>query len=150
MIGDLSAMPDFVRLPLEEAIAASANHHAFTLVVALNYGARQEVTRAAQRIAQEVAAGQLAPTAVDWAALEARLQTAGTPDPDLADFGPVKEWLHIVTQRMQTVFSQTNLYNTLSIVYGDLGVFGAPSYVIDGEIFWGQDRLDFVERALAR
>ncbi len=30
----------------------------------------------------------------------------------------------------------------------DLGVFGAPSYVIDGEIFWGQDRLDFVERRL--
>ena len=32
----------------------------------------------------------------------------------------------------------------------DAGVFGAPSYVIDGEIFWGQDRLDFVERRLAR
>jgi carboxymethylenebutenolidase len=32
----------------------------------------------------------------------------------------------------------------------DAGVFGAPSYVVDGEIFWGQDRLDFVERALAR
>ena len=31
----------------------------------------------------------------------------------------------------------------------DAGVFGAPSYVVDGEIFWGQDRLDFVERALA-
>lgn len=31
----------------------------------------------------------------------------------------------------------------------DRGVFGAPSYVIDGQIFWGQDRLDFVERALA-
>lgn len=30
----------------------------------------------------------------------------------------------------------------------DTQVFGAPSYVIDGEIFWGQDRLDFVERAL--
>ena len=29
------------------------------------------------------------------------------------------------------------------------GVFGAPSFVIDGEIFWGQDRLDFVERKLA-
>lgn len=29
------------------------------------------------------------------------------------------------------------------------GVFGAPSYLIDGEIFWGQDRLDFVERRLA-
>jgi carboxymethylenebutenolidase len=32
----------------------------------------------------------------------------------------------------------------------EAGVFGAPSYVIDGEIFWGQDRLDFVERRLAR
>ncbi|MGA0611181.1 2-hydroxychromene-2-carboxylate isomerase [Caldimonas sp. KR1-144] len=31
----------------------------------------------------------------------------------------------------------------------DAGVFGAPSYVLDGEIFWGQDRLDFLERALA-
>jgi len=31
----------------------------------------------------------------------------------------------------------------------DAGVFGAPSFVIDGEIFWGQDRLDFVERRLA-
>ena len=32
----------------------------------------------------------------------------------------------------------------------DVGVFGAPSYVVEGEIFWGQDRLDFVERALGR
>jgi 2-hydroxychromene-2-carboxylate isomerase len=32
----------------------------------------------------------------------------------------------------------------------DAGVFGAPSYVVGGEIFWGQDRLDFVERALSR
>jgi 2-hydroxychromene-2-carboxylate isomerase len=32
----------------------------------------------------------------------------------------------------------------------DAGVFGAPSYVIDGEIFWGQDRLDFVQRRLAK
>lgn len=31
----------------------------------------------------------------------------------------------------------------------DAGVFGAPTYVVDGEIYWGQDRLDFVERALA-
>jgi len=30
------------------------------------------------------------------------------------------------------------------------GVFGAPSYVVDGEIFWGQDRLDFLERRLQR
>jgi 2-hydroxychromene-2-carboxylate isomerase len=32
----------------------------------------------------------------------------------------------------------------------EAGVFGAPSFVIDGELFWGQDRLDFVARRLAR
>lgn len=32
----------------------------------------------------------------------------------------------------------------------DKGVFGAPTYVVGGELFWGQDRLDFVDRALAR
>lgn len=83
VIGDLAAMPEFVRRPLQDAIVASKDHRAFTLVVALNYGARQEVTRAAQQIAFEVAAGTLQPTDITWATLEARLQTAGTPDPDL-------------------------------------------------------------------
>ena len=32
----------------------------------------------------------------------------------------------------------------------DAGVFGAPSYVVDGEIFWGQDRLDFLQRRVAQ
>ena len=32
----------------------------------------------------------------------------------------------------------------------EAGVFGAPSYVVDGEIFWGQDRLDFLQQRLAR
>jgi 2-hydroxychromene-2-carboxylate isomerase len=32
----------------------------------------------------------------------------------------------------------------------EAGVFGVPSYVVDGEIFWGQDRLDFLQRRLAR
>jgi carboxymethylenebutenolidase len=36
--------------------------------------------------------------------------------------------------------------NTRAAIDG--GVFGSPSYVVDGEIFWGQDRLDFVERRL--
>ena len=30
-----------------------------------------------------------------------------------------------------------------------LGVFGTPTYVVDGELFWGQDRLDFVDRKLS-
>lgn len=50
-----------------------------------------------------------------------------TPDPDLAKFGPVKEWLHEVTQRMLTVFAQTNLYNAFPVTYGDLGTFGTAA-----------------------
>lgn len=57
-----------------------------------------------------------------------------TPDPDLAEFGPVKEWLHVATQRMLTVFLQSNLYNTLPIVYGDMGVFAtAAMSVLDDD-----------------
>jgi len=46
----------------------------------------------------------------------------------------------------QAVQERYDAYTQTAI---DAGVFGAPSYVIEGEIFWGQDRLDFVERALA-
>ena len=40
------------------------------------------------------------------------------------------------------------LYETYTQAAIAAGVFGAPSYVLEGEIFWGQDRLDFLERAL--
>ena len=40
------------------------------------------------------------------------------------------------------------LYKTYSQEAERLGVFGAPTYVLDGERFWGQDRLDFLDRAL--
>ena len=47
----------------------------------------------------------------------------------------------------QTVHERYEVDTQLAI---DAGVFGAPSYVIGNEIFWGQDRLDFVQRRLAR
>ncbi|GHC58430.1 isoprenyl transferase [Gemmobacter tilapiae] len=53
------------------------------LTVAINYGGRDELARAAKRLAQDVAAGLIAADQVDQAALEARLDTAGLPDPDL-------------------------------------------------------------------
>ena len=42
------------------------------------------------------------------------------------------------------------LYHNYTTQAIEAGVFGAPSYVIDGEIFWGQDRLDFLENALKK
>lgn len=47
-----------------------------------------------------------------------------TPDPDLAEFGPVKEWLYTVTQRMRTLFLRSNIYNSLPTLYGDQLQFG--------------------------
>jgi len=41
------------------------------------------------------------------------------------------------------------LYKYYSEEAERLGVFGAPTYVLNGERFWGQDRLEFVDRALA-
>ena len=53
------------------------------LTVAINYGGRDELARAAGKLAQDIAAGKISPDEVDEAALEARLDTAGMPDPDL-------------------------------------------------------------------
>jgi 2-hydroxychromene-2-carboxylate isomerase len=53
-------------------------------------------------------------------------------------------------QRLEQSYSQAvhERYETDTQQAIDAGVFGAPSYVVNGEIFWGQDRLDFLERKL--
>lgn len=51
----------------------------------------------------------------------------GLPDFDLTELGAAKEWLGLSTNRMQTIFLKSNLYNVLPIVYGDLGVFGTAA-----------------------
>lgn len=53
----------------------------------------------------------------------------------------------LVDSHSQAVQERYELHTQAAI---DAGVFGAPSYVVDGEIFWGQDRLDFLERRLAQ
>ena len=52
------------------------------------------------------------------------------PDPDLADAPDAKQWLHTVTQRMQTVFLRSNLYNSLPILYGDIGCFATGGMAV--------------------
>src|SRR6185437_5791361 len=54
-----------------------------TLVVAFNYGSRQEIVAATKRVAEDVAAGRLDPADVTVDLLNGRLDTAGIPDPDL-------------------------------------------------------------------
>jgi undecaprenyl diphosphate synthase len=78
--GDLD--PDIRRL-LEEAEELTKDNSKLTLVVAFNYGARQEIARAAQRLACEVAAGRLPASAVTADNLAAHLDAPDLPDPDL-------------------------------------------------------------------
>lgn len=54
-----------------------------------------------------------------------------TPDPDLAERATVKDWLHIVTQRMSTIFLRSNWYNVLPTLYYDLGIFGTAAMMIE-------------------
>ena len=74
--------PDIAALLVEAEELTRANER-LTLVVAFNYGARQEIARAAQRVAAEVAAGRLAMEAVTAEVLGRYLDASDLPDPDL-------------------------------------------------------------------
>lgn len=50
-----------------------------------------------------------------------------TPDPDLAEFGHVKDWLYIVNKRMRTLDLRSNLYQAIPTTYGDMGVFAGAA-----------------------
>lgn len=50
-----------------------------------------------------------------------------TPDTDLMEYGPVKEWIDQVEKAMRAVFNRSNLYQSLIALYGEMGVFGTPS-----------------------
>ena len=83
IIGERTGLePDIIAL-LKEAEELTRNNTRMNLIVAFNYGSRQEIANAAQRLAAEVAAGKLDPSAITTDAIEARLDTAGIPDPDL-------------------------------------------------------------------
>ena len=82
-LGDTARLPVQVRRALVETIELTTDNRAMTVALALSYGGRQDLVRAAGRIAREVAAKTLAPDQVDEHALASRLDTAGLPDPDL-------------------------------------------------------------------
>lgn len=83
IIGAREGVPSDLLTLLDEAISVTADNTGLTLVVAFNYGARQEILRATRALALKVAQGQLAPDAISNAEFESALDTAGIPDPDL-------------------------------------------------------------------
>ena len=82
-IGDVSAFPAEVRRLIEEVEEASAPKTGMVLNLAMNYGGRAEITRAAQRFAQEVQQGRRSPEELTEELFSQYLYTGGQPDPDL-------------------------------------------------------------------
>jgi undecaprenyl diphosphate synthase len=83
VIGNREGLPKDILLLIREAETLTAANRRLSMVVAFNYGARDEIVRAVRRVADEVARGTLAPGAIDEATISASLDTGGMPDPDL-------------------------------------------------------------------
>lgn len=82
-IGDIEGLPPECQTALCEAIAETRGGRRLILNLALNYGGRAEIVRAARKLAREVGAGRLEPDAIDEARFAEALDTAGLPEPDL-------------------------------------------------------------------
>jgi undecaprenyl diphosphate synthase len=82
-IGDVEGLSLDIRALIAEGEAMTAANRALTLTVALNYGSRQEIVRAARRMARDLVAGKLAPEDVTEDLVGRYLDTRDLPDPDL-------------------------------------------------------------------
>ena len=83
MIGDFGRMPDFARRRLSKCMDDTAQCTGLTLVLALSYSSRWEITEAVRNIAAKVQAGSLDPDDITDLTVDAHLSTAGIPDPDI-------------------------------------------------------------------
>lgn len=84
-IGDIAALPDSLQKSIAVAEQVSIPDHEFrlTLVIALNYSSRWEITRAVKSIAESVRSGQLQSGQITEETVSASLTTEGIPDPEL-------------------------------------------------------------------
>lgn len=82
-IGQVERLPKAVRDRVAETIRQTENCTGMNLTFALSYGGRQEITAAVQRLASQVAAGELQPQDIDAAKIAGSLESSFLPDPDL-------------------------------------------------------------------
>ena len=82
-IGDRSRLDDRLQRLMAGIEARTAGYSRLNLTVAINYGGRDEMTRAMRSIASDMASGRLRPDQLDDRLISSRLDTADLPDPDL-------------------------------------------------------------------
>ena len=83
VVGDMARLPQSVQDKLRETMEHTAHNTAMTMVVALSYSSRWELTQAARSIAQDVKDGKLQPEDINEELMNQRLETAFMPDPEL-------------------------------------------------------------------
>jgi undecaprenyl diphosphate synthase len=83
IIGEREGLVPDIRLLLDEAEGLTRENTGLTLVIAFNYGGRQEIVRAMRKLAESVRAGEIDPASIDMDTVDAALDTHGIPDPDL-------------------------------------------------------------------
>lgn len=83
VIGDSSKLSEKFQKQIRELEAASAKNDGLNLLIAINYGSRDEMVRAMRQMAEDLAAGTIAPEDISEPVFGNYLDTAGIPDPDL-------------------------------------------------------------------
>jgi undecaprenyl diphosphate synthase len=83
IIGDLTKLPANVRERLETCVAHTANNTGMSLVLAISYSSRWEITEATRQIATLIHKGELTPGQIDSNLVSQHLTTSFMPDPDL-------------------------------------------------------------------
>ena len=83
VIGRTGELPESTRKKLGDTIAETADNPATTLILALNYSSRTELTDAVRSLCRDAAAGRINPDAITPETINTRLYTAEFPDPDL-------------------------------------------------------------------
>ena len=81
--GDLEALPEKTRKTFQRGLDETAQNTGMTFALAVNYGSRAELTRAAVLLAHQIAEGTVSADSVTPVNFEKNLYTAGLPDPDL-------------------------------------------------------------------
>lgn len=82
-IGNLRKLPREVQIALRQTIDDTRHNTGMTVILAVSYGAREEITDAVRAIARKVRRGDIDPEDVDQEFVASHLSTAGVPDPDL-------------------------------------------------------------------
>ena len=133
VIGEAWHLPPHVREVLDRTLEATARNSSMTLTLALSYAGRNEIVRAARKLAADATEGKIAPESITDEDFAGRLDTIGIPDPDLVirTSGEVRVSNFLLWQAAYAEFVFTD------VLWPD---FGKPEFLAALEEYSHRDR----------